>query len=70
VFATASTAGQPLLRSFPASICLVEEACQLREDEAISSYIRYYETLQKVVMVGDPKQLPPCVIIVARERIR
>ena len=34
----------------------------MREEEAVDSYIRYHSTLAKTIQVGDPKQLPPCIM--------
>jgi regulator of nonsense transcripts 1 len=63
IFCTASTAGRKALRWFQPNIILLEEASQLTDPEVLNAIIRFYQPKEfKVVISGDPKQLPPTVL--------
>ncbi|CAF3178917.1 unnamed protein product [Rotaria socialis] len=44
---------------------IVDEACQSLEADCLLSF---YFNCYKIILVGDPKQLPPCVISIAGQR--
>ncbi|PYI04107.1 hypothetical protein BO78DRAFT_409358 [Aspergillus sclerotiicarbonarius CBS 121057] len=61
VLCTASTAERKPLRSFKPEITIVEEATQISESICVSSLIRFYASLKKIILSGDTAQLPPTV---------
>jgi hypothetical protein len=62
ILCTASTAGRPALRAYPAQFIIVEEAAQVGESDTLNGIIRFYPTLRKLIFCGDHKQLP-CTVI-------
>ncbi|KAF3481353.1 uncharacterized protein GIQ15_04112 [Arthroderma uncinatum] len=61
IFCTASTASRKSLRGFKPAIVIVDEASQLTEATCLNGIVKYYSSLEKVVLSGDAAQLPPTV---------
>lgn len=41
---------------------IIDEACQGAELESLLGFLHNCETIKLIIMIGDPKQLPPTVI--------
>ncbi|KAK2777034.1 hypothetical protein FQN52_003261, partial [Onygenales sp. PD_12] len=61
VLCTATTAGRAALRNYSPSYAIVEEASQMTETVCLNGFVRFCPSLEKVVLSGDPAQLPPTV---------
>lgn len=62
ILITAQTAGRRIMKSFPAHRVIVEEAGQLDEPNTLNAFVRSFKTLRKVILSGDPQQLP-CTVM-------
>lgn len=61
ILVTSSTAGRQTMNRVRAQRVLVDEACQMTEGETLNACVRSFSTLKKLILIGDPAQLPPTV---------
>ena len=64
VFVTTSTAGSKAVRDFKADVVILDEASQLKKVDALNAFVRLLANrrLNKLILVGDPAQLPPTIL--------
>lgn len=64
ILATTAVASSKACRVFRVQAAMMDEGSQMREVESIGAIARHVtpQGLAKIVILGDPKQLPPCVL--------
>lgn len=66
IFCTASSAGRKSLWNYKPVCIVMEEASQMTETTCLNAMAKYYPSTQKIILSGDPNQLPPTVTSLAR----
>ncbi|GIZ36634.1 hypothetical protein CKM354_000010400 [Cercospora kikuchii] len=62
IFSTAAAASGPFLRRFRPQALLMDESSQMTEARAVHSIVLAAQSkLDRVLIIGDPKQLPPAI---------
>jgi hypothetical protein len=62
IFATFGKSTGALARAFRARIIIIDEASQALEGSTIFPLVFHVNSLRHIMLVGDHKQLPPCVM--------
>lgn len=64
MFATAALTSRKAHRVFPVKVIIVYKVSQMPKIEAVDITARFLTLsgLEKVIILGDPKQLPTCVL--------
>ncbi|KAL9120339.1 MAG: hypothetical protein Q9187_003103 [Circinaria calcarea] len=62
IFVTGATSAARFLRQCWRHTLIVDEAAQIKEYELVACVARLLPRLKKVILLGDPRQLPPLVI--------